>query len=110
MAARFRANQAGIEAMAATPAMERAMGVFAEKVRIVAETDPPIDTGQYGYDVNTPPGEEGGFEVTTGVENGRAYGRVTNNTPHAAYLEFGTRDMDAQRPLGKALDTLRGST
>ncbi len=112
--ATFRGNPAGIAEIGRTEAMQRAMGVFAEKVRIVAEAIAPVDTGQYAFDVSTPPGEEGGFEVSTGVRDGKAYGRVTNRSSNNGYcyaeaLEFGNSQMAAQRPLGRALDAVKGT-
>lgn len=106
----FRSNPAGIRQIAASEDMQRALRVYAEKVRIAVEAnDPPVDTGQYAYDIATPPGEQGGFEVSTGVRDGHAFARVTALAPHSSYLEFGTRYMEAQRPLGKALDAIKGT-
>jgi hypothetical protein len=96
-------------ALAAEPmqqALARKMGL----VRIYAEAIAPVRTGRYAGFTETAdrPGNpgQGGYVIVSGVRNGKAYARLINITPYAVYLEFGTRYMRRQRPLGRALDAL----
>lgn len=103
--ATFRMYPGAVERVLSTPAMQAAMHRRAELVRIRAEQIAPVRTGRYAFGLHRPPGaHDDGFEVSSGVEHGRAYGRVVNRVPYAVFLEFGTRYMRAQRPLGNALD------
>lgn len=109
---RYRENPAGIRAMLASPAMVEAMRHKAELVQIEAERIAPVRTGAYAFGLPGRPGVTGGgFKVTAGVRDGRAYGRVSNDVrnrdyTYSAALEFGTRHMRKQRILGRALDAL----
>lgn len=58
---------------------------------------PPYGVG-YKYD----------FEVSSGVKTSakgtkRAYGRVTNTSDHAVFVEYGGQNTPAHRTLGRAL-------
>ncbi len=111
--ARFEENRAGIEAMLASPAMVEAMRHKAELVRIEAERIAPVRTGNYAFATPNQRGNhDGAFHVSAGVDNGRAYGRVSNSATsrggavYSVFLEFGTKHMRKQRILGRALDAL----
>lgn len=112
---RYVENPAGLRAMLQSPAMIEAMRHKAELVRIRAEQIAPVRTGAYAFGHPGKPGVTGGgFKVTAGVREGRAYGRVSNDVTNRGFtyslaLEFGTRYMRKQRVLGRALDALRGS-
>lgn len=97
MAATFRANQAGIASLARTPAMRDAMKALADRVANQARSIAPVDTGEY----------KASIDASTVERDGKAVGRVTAHADHSAFLEFGTRYMDAQRVLGRSLDILR---
>jgi hypothetical protein len=64
---------------------------IAETIRRDAASFTPRDTGTMA----------GNWRV---VKAARTHGtwRVTNYTPYAFYVEFGTRNMQAQAPLGRA--------
>ncbi len=103
--ATFRANDAGIRAMAATSEMGDAMRQLAERVAARARAIAPVDTGLY----------QASFEVSVVERDGKRVGRVSNavqdpdsGAHYAPFLEFGTEHMDAQRVLGRSLDVLRG--
>lgn len=99
MAATFRANQAGIAALARTPAMRDAMQTLADRVANQARAIAPVVTGEY----------KASIEASTVQRDGKICGRVTAGAPHSQFLEFGTEHMDAQRILGRSLDVLRGT-
>lgn len=109
VASRFVPNQRGIRQLGRSQQMQAAMGHIAEIVRINAERIAPVRTGHYAFDRPNPraPESAGAFHVSSGVARGVAYGRVTNSTVYARYLEFGTRYMGKQRVLGRALDAVR---
>ncbi len=103
MPSSFRGNAAGIAALARTPAMRAAMLDRAERVANAARAIAPVDTGAYLASI----------EASTVERDGKICGRVTADPEspegyhYAAILEFGGEHMDAQRVLGRALDTLR---
>lgn len=107
--AEYRPNHAGIQAMLATPAMVEALRVKAGKVRDLAEATAPVRTGQYAHGTIEP----GGFHVTAGVRDRKAFARVTNTAPHARFVEWAHREHDSDRIipgqhiLAHALDALR---
>lgn len=105
--------------MLASPDMVAAMRHKAELVRIRAEQIAPVDTGAYAFDApNTKGATGGGFHVTAGVHDGRAFGRVTNRVRskpsrswpegygYGVALERGNKRIRKQRILGRALDAL----
>lgn len=110
----FREHPAGTRAMLAEPFMVEAMRHKAELGRIAAERIAPVDTGAYAFGLPGKPGVHGGgFKVTAGLRDGRAVARLSNDVHrgdfcYAAALEFGTRHMRAQRPLGRAIDAIGG--
>lgn len=119
MPAVFEPNPAGMAAMLRSQSMVGAMDHLGQLVRIRAEQIAPVDTGAYAFGVEAGNGaHDGGFKVTSGVADGRAYGRVANSVRSApskrypsgfAYglvLEFGSSRQRRQRILGRALDAL----
>lgn len=97
--ARYRASYTGIGEMLRSRMMQREMYNRANKVMAVAEAIAPVgdgpDAGEY----------KSSFEVESGVRQGeRAYGRVTNTSEHALWVELGTSDTPRHRVLGKALE------
>ncbi len=104
MPARFNANQAGIAAIARTPAMRDAMLARAEQVADAARAIAPVDTGAYLASIQAAVVERDGKKV------GRAsVDPVSPEGEHyAPYVEWGTEHMDAQRVMGRALDVLKG--
>jgi HK97 gp10 family phage protein len=110
--ARLTPYPQGLQQALAAPPMVRACRLKMQLAEFYALAIAPVDTGWYRD--NTPPpqvpeGAGGGFTVESGVRGTppRAYGRLLNDTPHARFLEFGTRYMDAQRILGRAADALK---
>jgi hypothetical protein len=94
---RFRASFSGIGKMIRSPGMQAEMRRRAEKVKAVAEATAPAESGEY----------KGSFRVTSGARGGwkedRAYGRVTNTSEHAFYVEFGTSKTPKHETLRRAL-------
>lgn len=93
----YTPNRAGLRALLASPGVQRALRVKAERVKARAEAIAPVRTGHY----------KASFDVESGVRGGKAYGRVINRAPYARFVEFGTRYMKKQRILGRALDAAR---
>ncbi len=117
----YRENRAGIAAMAATPEMAKALEHTADLIRIRAEQIAPVDTGAYAFGLDGKPGVRGGgFKISSGVEAGRAFAKVSNdvrakpskNFPsgyvYSIGLEFGNKRIRKQRILGRALDAVTG--
>jgi hypothetical protein len=98
--------------MLRAPFMIAEMERRAKLGRIEAERIAPVRTGAYAFGLPGGEGVEGGgFKVTAGIKDGRAYARISNDVHrgdycYAAALEFGTIHMEKQRPLGKAIDAL----
>ena len=94
---RFRASYSGIGKMIRSPQMQAEMRRRAEKVKAAAEVAAPVESGDY----------KSSFQVTSGARGGvrkdRAYGRVTNTSPHAFYVEYGTSKNPAHHTLRQAL-------
>lgn len=97
MAARFRASYRGIGKMIRSPEMQAEMRRRAAKVARRAAAFAPVDTGEY----------KNSFEVTSGARGGlkrdRAYGRVTNTSSHAMFVEFGSSKVHAHQTLRRAM-------
>lgn len=96
MTARFTSNYQGIGQMLQSAPLQADMRRRANKVRQVAQSTAPVDTGTY----------RGAFAVESGVRPGRkprAFGRVTNTAPHAIDVEYGARSTPRYRVLGRAL-------
>lgn len=96
----YRKDYRGVGEMLRAPwmvaEMHRRASLVAERARVTA----PRQSGRYAE----------GFEVSSGVRTGRsprAFGRVTNQTPYARHVEFGTEDTAAHRTLRRALDAAR---
>lgn len=88
--------------------MQQALAARCARGKRYAETIAPVDTARYAHARNIPEGQSGGgFHVTSGVEGGRAFARLINDTPYAYFLEFGTRYMKAFRTLRKSIDAMR---
>jgi hypothetical protein len=117
----YRPNPAGLAAMLAAPFMVAEMKRRAELGRIEAERIAPVDTGAYAFDTpNSKGAHGGGFKVTAGIKDGRAYARLSNhvrakpskNFPdgygYGWALEHGNKRIKKQRILGRAIDALSG--
>ena len=93
----FRASYKGIGKMIRSPEMQAEMRRRAEKVAAAAEAAAPVESGDY----------KGSFKVTSGARGGsrknRAFGRVTNTSSHAVYVEYGTSKVRARHTLRDAL-------
>lgn len=90
----YHPNEAGLAELARAPFIAKELRRRAESVKAAAIALPPGDeSGEYSAS----------FVVTSGVEDGKAFGRVTNTSDHAVYIEFGTEDTPTFRTLGKAL-------
>jgi hypothetical protein len=129
MDVRYVPNPAGLRAMKAAPFMVEAMRDIAEEGKKRAEAIAPERTGRYRWGTvkldqqgnavtrrrrtktagrgRTKVKDGGGFHVDAGVRAGRAYARLSNDTPYAYFLEHGTRYMERQRILGRAIDSMR---
>lgn len=126
MAVRFRENPEGLAVALASRRMQEAMELALEPAQVYAESISPVRTGRYRtgrITIRDRPGANGrrrrrqslpvaegtggGFHITSGVRNGKAYGRLTNDTPYARFLEFGTRYMSRQRILGRSVHAIR---
>lgn len=103
--ARFNPDYKGIGEMLTASWMQAEMRKRAEKVRAAAVAmAPDYDPKGVGYKYE--------FEVDSGVKTSkkgtrRAYGRVTNKSPHAIYVEYGGKSTPRHRVLGKALDAAK---
>jgi hypothetical protein len=101
----YEASYTGIGEMLVAPFMVAEMRRRAEKVKAAAEAAAPVDEG------GTHPGRyKASFHVDSGVREGktrRAYGEVTNDSPEAFYVEYGTKKTPRHRTLGTALDAAK---
>ncbi len=105
MATRFEPDRAGIAAFGRSQGMREALEkMLADKVKPRAEASTPVLSGRM----------KESWRTTSGVENGRAYGRIYNfaANPDNGYrypnaIEFGNSRIKKQRVLGRALDALR---
>lgn len=116
MAVEYRENRAGIRAMLAAPFMVKAMDHVGQVIRVEAERIAPVDTGAYAFGQPTPKASGGGFHVDSGVTDGAARTRVSNNVRSAPSknwpdgygygwaLEHGNKRIKKQRILGRAID------
>ena len=113
MANQFNADYRGIGELLKSPEMQAAMHAKAERVAEAARATAPV--GDAITDKH--PGEyRDGFEVSSGTNRTRAYGRVENNVGHAAAVEFGNgrtqpanrarKTINAHYTLTRALDVL----
>lgn len=104
----FEASYTGIGEMLVAPFMVEAMRARAEKAKVFAEEIAPVYDGS-GRDDHR--GRyKASFSVSAGVhehKTRRAYGRVTNDSPEAFFVEYGTRNNPAHHVLLKSIDAMR---
>lgn len=103
----YRPSYRGIGDLLTSDFLQAEMLRRAEKVEKAAEALAP-DAPPYGV------GYKYEFEVTGGIKESkkgtkRAYGRVTNRSEHAMWVEFGGQNTPKHRVLGKALDAAGGN-
>lgn len=96
MTVRLRPSYQGMRALLTSRQMQAAMGGRAQLVDARARETAPVHSGEY----------RDSFTVTTGIraDGKRAVGTVTNDSPHAHLVEFGSKDFDGQYILTNALD------
>lgn len=119
----FNASYEGIGELLKSPMVEAEMRRRADAVKAMAEATAPVDPTS-GH-----PGRyKASFEVTSGLREDRAYGRVENVAPEAVEVEYGRGEyttertsadgktytvtigaMDGHRTLGRALYTAGGA-
>lgn len=90
----------GVGEMLCLPGMVVAMRFRADLVAARARAIAPVESGDYASS----------FEVSSGIRPGktrRAFGRVTNTSDHARFVEFGTENQPAHRTLRRALEAVR---
>jgi HK97 gp10 family phage protein len=101
----YRPSYDGIGQMLVAKFMQAEMLRRAEKVKAAAEATapdaPPIGEG-YKYD----------FHASAGIKRSkdgkrRAVGRVTNDSDHAVFVEYGGQNTPAHRTLGRALNAAK---
>jgi hypothetical protein len=100
----YRPSYEGIGELLTAEFMQAEMLRRAEKGKANAEAIAP-DATPYGV------GYKYEFEVTSGVKSSaeghrRAFGRVTNNSDHAIWVEYGGQNTPAHRVLGKSLTAM----
>lgn len=78
--------------------VERDIHDIAERLAADAEQQTPVITGRMAASYHVEPGKEPGTSV------------VTNDAPYARFVEYGTRYMRAEAPLGRALAAARART
>ncbi|RKR92774.1 hypothetical protein BDK92_7254 [Micromonospora pisi] len=82
---KVKVSRVGVNRMVRADFMQDEMVRRAELVRIAAEMNPPVVTGQYAYGTIEP----GGFDVTPHRSRTGAGARVTNLAPHGYWVERG---------------------
>jgi HK97 gp10 family phage protein len=75
--------------------VERNIHEIAEQLAADAEANTPHETGRLAASYRVEPGREPGTSL------------VVNDAPYARFVEYGTRYMPAQAPLGRALAEAR---
>lgn len=101
---RFNASYAGIGKLLTAEFMQAEMRRRAEKAKDFAESIAP-DASPYGV------GYKYDFEVDSGIKESslgakRAFGRLSNHSGHALWVEFGGQNTPAHRVLGKSLTAM----
>jgi len=96
----------GIQAMLRSPKMINEMRKRARRVKSRAIRISPVRKTDL-HRLPAPGHYKRSWHYRTGVRNGRAWARVYNTAHYAAYLEFGTRYMKAQRVLSRATNAIR---
>lgn len=95
---KFKANRAGINAVARAPYMQREVRRRADAVKALAVQLSPVITGRY----------RAGWDVRVEVRRGAAVGIVHNDVPYAWYVERGnSRGAPAQHVARRALAAAR---
>jgi hypothetical protein len=98
---RFNPDFRGLGELLRSQEMQTAMRATASKIAEAARATAPVDSGEY----------RDSFEVSSGVRESpsrRAYGRVINETPYAASVEFGnSQGSPAQHVLGRSIDAAK---
>lgn len=102
MTTKFEASYEGIGQMLCMTSLQQNMRRRAERVKTAAIPLSPYDEDEEGQHYVEC------FEVSSGVkvsEKGamRAYGRVTNTSPHASAVEWGFNNTPRHRVLGRAM-------
>lgn len=93
--AKFNASYKGIGQILRSEQMKREMKARADQIRAKAEALAPVDSGNYVES----------FRVETEIRKGsttRAIAKVINDSPHAAYVEWGTSRTPRHRVMGRA--------
>jgi len=109
--ARFNPSYVGLGELLASPEMQAAMHEKAAKIADAARAISPVgpvDDGEKTHYVDS-------FTVSSGVREEptrRAYGRVENDSDHAAAVEYGNgrtgpKTIGAHHVLGRAIDFAR---
>lgn len=98
-AASFNADYGGIGQMLTSPEMQANMLRRGENIaKRAADTAPVGDPAKDAH-----PGRyRDSFHVSSGIQHGqtsRAYGEVSNDSPEAFYVEYGTSKQDAHHTL-----------
>lgn len=109
--AKFNPSYVGLGELLASPEMQAAMHDKAAKIADAARSISPV--GPVAGDEHDHYIDE--FTVSSGVRDvptRRAYGRVENNSDHAAAVEWGNgrtgpKTIDAHHVLGRAIDLAR---
>jgi len=99
MAVKFRPNPAGIKQVAALPGLVKEFGDIAARGAERAKEIAPVDSGAYAE----------GIEGESGIEDGRAIGRINANDFKSLWIEHGTGapgPTPAYRVLGRTIDGL----
>ena len=101
MATKFTPSYAGIGEMLRSDGMEQAMREHAGTIMAAAQAAAPV------WEDGPHPGRyKESFRVTTDKESGakhdRAGAHVVNDAPEAFYVEFGNRNVERYRTLGRA--------
>lgn len=97
----YRASYKGIGELLIAPFIREEMARRAERVMARAKATAPDATPLgVGY-IDSFQIEVGTKESKSGTR--RALARVKNTSPHAIYVEFGGKNLDAHRTLRKAL-------
>lgn len=104
---RYRGSYSGVGEMLVSPGMQAAMLRVAERIKDRAEATAPVG------DPETDP-HAGRYKAAFRVESGvrrrrtsRAYGRVINDVPEAAEVEWGTTEQEAHHTILNALTAAR---
>ena len=94
MGAEFTEDHAGMAELARAAFLAAELERRGERIRARAEELSPVRTGRYRRS----------WRLTVTIRDGTIHAQVSNDTPYAPYLEYGTRYMRRQRVLGRAID------